>query len=133
MDLRLMITKEGFILLNKELKRLNSQLKNQENMAETELAIFKKRINHLEDILPTLMVVNKINKPTTVSFGNTVVLRNFETNEEIKYQIVGTEEVNMKLNKISNLSPFAKELLGKSINEEVIDLQDNEYEIINIL
>ena len=48
----------------------------------------------------------------TVQIGNLVKLLDIEFNEEVEYTIVGSTEVNVAENKISNESPIGKALLG---------------------
>ena len=48
----------------------------------------------------------------TVQIGNLVKLLDIEFNEEVEYKIVGSKEVNVAENKISNESPIGKALLG---------------------
>ena len=48
----------------------------------------------------------------TVQIGNTVKLYDVEFEEEVEYTIVGSTEVNLAENKISNESPIGKALLG---------------------
>lgn len=132
MEERFMITRTGYANLNEELYQINNKLNKEElQLNDNEKIILKNRKNHLETTIPKLNIKNKsITKK--VQFANTVVIKNLDTGKIIEYTIVGTEEVDISNNKISNLSPFAKELLGKEINEEVMDLNDNEYEIIKI-
>ena len=44
--------------------------------------------------------------------GNTVTVYDVEFDEEVEYTIVGSTEVNLAENKISNESPIGKALLG---------------------
>ena len=48
----------------------------------------------------------------TVQIGNIVKVRDIEFKEDITYTIVGSSEVNLAENKISNESPLGKALLG---------------------
>ena len=52
------------------------------------------------------------NKIRHVQIGNTVKLYDVEFEEEVEYTIVGSTEVNLAENKISNESPIGKALLG---------------------
>lgn len=55
----------------------------------------------------------------TVQVGNLVKVLDMEFNEEIIYTIVGSTEVNLAENKISNESPLGKALLGAKKNDIV--------------
>lgn len=57
-------------------------------------------------------------KSDKVVFGATVTLEN-EEGEEVVYQIVGEDEIDIKLKRISWKSPVAKAILGKKIDDEV--------------
>ena len=55
----------------------------------------------------------------TVQIGNIVKVRDLEFDEDITYTIVGSTEVNLAENKISNESPLGKALLGSKIGDTV--------------
>lgn len=55
----------------------------------------------------------------TVQVGNTVKLLDIEFNEEVTYTIVGSTEVDLTQNRISNESPMGKALLGAKKNQTV--------------
>ena len=62
---------------------------------------------------PTGIKVDKI------VFGATVVLEEQESSQQITYQIVGSDEANIKKNKISITSPLSRSLIGKKEADEV--------------
>ena len=55
----------------------------------------------------------------TVQIGNLVKLLDIEFDEEVEYTIVGSTEVNLAENKVSNVSPIGKALLGRKKGETV--------------
>ena len=55
----------------------------------------------------------------TVQVGNTVKLLDIEFNEEVAYTIVGSTEVDLAQNKISNESPMGVALLGAKKGQTV--------------
>lgn len=55
----------------------------------------------------------------TVQIGNTIKVLDIEFNEKVDYTIVGSTEVNLAENKISNESPLGKALLGARKNQTV--------------
>ena len=55
----------------------------------------------------------------TVQIGNIVKVRDMEFKEDITYTIVGSTEVNLAENKISNESPLGKALLGAKKGDTV--------------
>lgn len=54
-----------------------------------------------------------------VQVGNKVKILDIEFDEELEYTIVGSTEVDLAQNKISNESPIGKALLGAKKNETV--------------
>ena len=54
-----------------------------------------------------------------IKFGATVKIKDDETNEQSKYQIVGEYESDINNKKLSINSPLAKGLIGKTKNETV--------------
>ena len=72
---------------------------------------------------------------TTVMFGATVTIVDEETDEESTYQIVGTEEANIKEGLLSIAAPLARALIAKSVGESV-DVQapkgSRSYEILSL-
>jgi transcription elongation factor GreA len=55
----------------------------------------------------------------TIKFGATVTLTNLDTDDEVKYQIVGTNESNIDKGLLSISSPLARAMIGKSVGDEV--------------
>ena len=55
-----------------------------------------------------------------VVFGATVDLVNIDSDEEVTYQIVGTDEAHIKDRKISYASPLGKALIGREEGDEVV-------------
>ena len=96
------------------------------------------RIIELEAKLANAQVID----PTTldaegrVVFGATVVLEDLENNQEVRYQIVGDDEADIKESKISISSPIARALIGKYAGD-VAQVQApsgvREYEVIEVL
>lgn len=75
-------------------------------------------------------------KPTgKVIFGVTVDLMEEETGKEVTYQIVGEDEADIKVGKISITSPIARALIGKQ-EGDVAEVQApggvKEYEILSV-
>ena len=55
----------------------------------------------------------------TVQVGNTVKILDIEFNEELEYTIVGSTEVDLSKNRISNVSPIGAALIGAKKDEIV--------------
>lgn len=54
-----------------------------------------------------------------IIFGTVVTLINLDTDDEMKYQLLGPEEADVGNGKISVVSPMGKAILGKQIGDEV--------------
>ena len=70
-----------------------------------------------------------------VIFGATVHLINTENDEEVTYQIVGEDEADIKVRKISVASPIARALIGKEEGDAINVQTPNgiiEYELIKV-
>ncbi len=92
------------------------------------------RIMEIESKLAEAQVIDVTKLPKTgkVIFGVTVDLINVDSDEEVRYQIVGEDEAEVKSNKISVTSPIARALIGKEEGEVVVVNApggDIEYEI----
>ncbi len=78
------------------------------------------RVGELEDFIARAEVID-VSKLSgdKVKFGATVVLVDEDTEEKKKYQIVGDQEADVKLGRISISSPIARALIGKEVGEAV--------------
>ena len=88
----------------------NAQAENEQQIAELEAKIRHAKVIDSKEI-----------DTKTVQIGNTVKLYDEEFEEEIEYTIVGSTEVDLAENKISNESPIGKALLGRK-KGEVVDV-----------
>ena len=95
------------------------------------------RIIEIESKLANAQIIN----PTLLDadgrcvFGSTVDLEDMSNGEVVTYQIVGEDEADIKLAKISINSPIARALIGKDAGE-VVEVQApggvREYEILDV-
>lgn len=95
------------------------------------------RIQEIESKLGTAQIIDiaNIKNNGKVIFGATVDLINLDNEEEATYQIVGDDEADIKLNKISVNSPMARGLISKEEGEVVVIKTPKggvEYEILEI-
>ncbi len=74
------------------------------------------RIQEIEDIIARANVIDvtKINNEGKIIFGSTVFLQNLDTNEKIKYKIVGKDEADLTQKLIYFKSPIGKGLISKN-------------------
>jgi transcription elongation factor GreA len=95
------------------------------------------RIAEIDSKLSNCQIIDPatVNADGNVVFGATVEMEELESGEKITYQIVGDDEANIKLNKISISSPLARSLIGKfagDVAEVIAPGGTREYEIIDV-
>jgi transcription elongation factor GreA len=76
------------------------------------------RVHQIEYMLQSAVVVKK-HHSTKVEIGTTVKVQKEGSKEGTVYSIVGVEEADMSVNKISNKSPLGEALFGKSKGDVV--------------
>ena len=149
------LTQEGYNNLEKELEHLRTEKRaeiaeriktalgfgdlsenseyDEAKTAQTENEI---KIAELESKLRHAKIIDEKDIDTkTIQIGNKVKLYDVEFEEEVEYTIVGSTEVNLAENKISNESPLGKGLIGAK-KGETIEIEAPEgiirYEILSI-
>jgi transcription elongation factor GreA len=105
--------------------------------AREEQSFTEGRIMDLEAKLSNAKVIDISQLPNTgkVVFGSFVSLHNLETTQDVTYQIVGEDEADIKLGKISYSSPIGKALIGKTLDDTVTVNTPGgtvEYEIVGV-
>jgi transcription elongation factor GreA len=149
------MTAEGFAALEAEIKHLKAverpriikaiaEARTHGDLAENaeyhaakeQQGITEARVADLEDKLSRadIIDVSKL-KGDRVMFGATVTLLDEDTEEKVKYRIVGELEANVKQGKISITSPIARALLGKR-KRDVVEVSTpgggKSYEVIRV-
>lgn len=95
------------------------------------------RIQELEAKLGSAQIIDVTTLPKSdkVVFGATVTLADTDTEEELRYQIVGEDEADIKAGLISVASPMARALIGKH-QGDIVDVQapggTRELEIVSV-
>ena len=87
----------------------------QQGFIEGRIKDIEAKLSHAQ-----IIDVTTLNANGKVVFGATVVLLDINTDEEKTYQIVGVDEADIKVNKISVSSPVARALIGKEEGDEVV-------------
>ena len=78
------------------------------------------KIADLENKLRYAKIIDESEIDTkTVQVGNMVKILDMEFNEELEYTIVGSTEVDLSKNRISNVSPIGAALIGAKKNQIV--------------
>ena len=105
----------------KEARSLGDLSENAEyDAARNEQAELESRIKYVEKILDNGNYEIIKDKPTDkVGIGSTVKIKYVDEEDEEEYTIVGSQEADPLLSKISNESPVAKALLDHKIGETV--------------
>jgi len=150
------ITKHGAELLKEELHRLKTKERpavinaiaearaqgdlseNAEYDAAKERQSFiEGRIADLEGKLGAAQIIDPalLDAEGRVVFASTVYLEDLGSGEKVSYQIVGTDEADLKQMKVSITSPIARALIGKYAGD-VVGVQApsgvREYEILEV-
>ena len=95
------------------------------------------RIIELETKLANAQLIDPalLDDDGRVVFGSTVELMDTSSDESVTYQIVGEDEADIKLGKISYSSPIARALIGKS-EGDVAEVRTpggvKEFEIVDV-
>jgi transcription elongation factor GreA len=152
---RVPMTVEGFRKLESELHRLKAEERpriiqliaearsqgdlseNAEYHAAKEAqGLNEAKVAELEDKLSRAEVIDPATlSGDTVKFGATVTLVDEDTDEKVKYKIVGEFEADVREGKISIGSPIARALIGKSKGdtaEVTTPKGTRSYEIVNV-
>ncbi len=78
------------------------------------------RLKELEAIIAHAQVIDVANlSGETAKFGATVHLVDEDTEEEVKYQLVGDYEADITVGKLSISAPIARAVIGKSVGDSV--------------
>ncbi|MDE0692129.1 MAG: transcription elongation factor GreA [Gammaproteobacteria bacterium] len=90
--------------------------------AKEQQGFIEARIRDIEGKLADAQVIDitRIRPNGRVIFGATVTLIDVESDEEVRYRIVGEDEADLKERSISVMSPVARALIGKSAGDSVV-------------
>lgn len=134
-----LLTQEGYDNLEKELEYLRTEKRaevaerikialgfgdlsenSEYDEAKTAQAENEAKIADLENKIRYAKIIDESEIDTkTVQVGNTVKIYDMEFEEEVEYTIVGSTEVDLSQNRISNESPMGIALLGAKKNDIV--------------
>lgn len=95
------------------------------------------RIAEIEAKLSNAQIIDpkSIEAEGRIVFGATVELMDLETEETVCYQIVGDDEADIKVRKVSVNSPIARALIGKE-SGDIAEVQApggvREYEVLDV-
>ena len=87
--------------------------------AKDEQGFIEQDIQRIEHMLRYALIIEDTGDNNVVQIGKTMTFIELPGDEEESYQIVGSAEADAFNSKISNESPMAKALIGKSLKDEV--------------
>ncbi len=76
-------------------------------------AATEERIKKLEDLVKHTKIMTDGKKKTEIGFGSKVSIKKEGGTEVHEYTIVGSEEADMRVKKLSHVSPLGAALMGK--------------------
>ena len=137
-----LLTQEGYDNLEKELEKLKTEVRyeiaerikvalgfgdlsenSEYDEAKNAQAANEMKIAELEEKIKYARIIDESEIDTeVVQVGNIVKVLDMEYDENIEYTIVGSTEVDLANNKISNESPIGQALLGKKKNN-IVEVQ----------
>lgn len=137
-----LLTQEGYDNLEKELEKLKTEVRyeiaerikvalgfgdlsenSEYDEAKNAQASNEIKIAELENKIKYAKIIDESEIDLkVVQVGNIVKVLDMEFDEEIEYTIVGSTEVDLSQNKISNESPIGMALLGKK-KKEIAEVQ----------
>ena len=105
--------------------------------AKEQQSLNEGRIQEVEDTIARANVIDvtKLENDGKVIFGATVSLQDLDSNEKIKYKLVGKDEADIKKKFIFYQSPIGKGLIGKN-NGDFVEINTpsgkKNFEIIKV-
>ena len=137
-----LLTQEGYDNLEKELEKLKTVTRyeiaerikvalgfgdlsenSEYDEAKNAQAANEIKIAELEEKIKYAKIIDESEIDTeVVQVGNIVKVYDMEYDEDVEYTIVGSTEVDLSQNKISNESPIGQALLGKKKNN-IVEVQ----------
>ena len=135
----ILLTQEGYDKLEKEVEFLKTEKRaeiaerirvalgfgdlsenSEYDEAKNAQASNETKIAELENKLRYAKIIDESEVDTkTVQIGNIVKVHDIEFDEDIEYTLVGSTEVDLAQNKISNESPLGSALLGAKKNDVI--------------
>ena len=87
--------------------------------AKTEQGKLYSKIAETKNLIENAEIVKASEKTDVVGMGSKVTVRDFEMKEDIMYEIVGSQEADPALNRISDDSPFGKGLMDRKKGDSI--------------
>ena len=87
--------------------------------AKTEQGKLYSKIAEIKNLIENAEIVKASEKTDVVGMGSKVTVRDLDTKEETTYEIVGSQEADPAISRISDDSPFGKGLMDKKKGDSV--------------
>ncbi len=104
--------------------------------AKERQGLIEARIMDLKDKLGRAEIIDCTNVDCSRAvFGTVVELLDLDTDEEVSYQLLGSEEADVKKGSISVFSPLGRGILGKEVGDDVLAKTPGgtrEFEVMSI-
>ncbi|MBR4959492.1 MAG: transcription elongation factor GreA [Clostridia bacterium] len=86
--------------------------------AKNEQAKVVSRIAELEGLIEHALIIDETEmKADVINLGSTVKVLDMEFDEELEYSLVGTNEANPMLGRISDRSPIGSAMIGATVGD----------------
>lgn len=104
--------------------------------AKNEQAKLYARIAEVEEILANAVIISADDAATDhIGLGCTFTVKDIEMDEEMTYELVGSQEANPMKGRVSDDAPFGRAMVGKRVGERVTveaPVGTIEYEVVRI-
>ena len=132
------VTPNGLQELQLELKELENERSNISINDDTEKRRAQGLIDGKMKLLAERIQSSRILKPEEqaqdeIRFGAHIKLKNLDSSQIQKFQIVGVDEANIKKQKIAFVAPIARAVTGKQVGETVDFKLGNETRKLEVL
>ncbi len=88
--------------------------------AKTEQAKLYAKINELQNLIENAEVIETVSGGDSIGMGSKVTIVEVGTEDEEKYEIVGSQESDPRIGCISEDSPIGRALMGHNEGEEIV-------------
>lgn len=134
------VTPTGMESLLKEKELLLAKLKEltigDDHDTANAIAIVNTQFQMLENRITSAQVISaEAESDHEIRFGSTITLQIGDDKKVQKFQIVGVDEADIKQGKISFISPLARVLIQKKVNETValkLSNRETKFKVISI-
>lgn len=118
------VTTNGYALLQAEAERLTNEIarlssRKEEASVQQRLAVLNRDLRYVSARLESALQTKPDEASSQVLFAAKVTVEN-DVGIRNTYEIVGEDEADIKLNKVSWTSPLAKALIGHKVGDSVV-------------